>query len=65
MFKRTTISLSSFNPHPAVKLGATTGNVAYSIVQRGFNPHPAVKLGATTGNVAYSIVQRVSILTQR
>ena len=40
-----------FNPHPAVKLGATSARAAFVMGEGSFNPHPAVKLGATNSLV--------------
>ncbi len=55
-----------FNPHPAIRPGATRHNIARSACSAAsFNPHPAIRPGATgKGGCGDTHLDRVSILTR-
>ena len=56
--------IPGFNPHPAVRLGATAVRLCGDRRGKGFNPHPAVRLGATKVDEVADQILNVSILTQ-
>ena len=45
-----------FNPHPAIKQGATRGRAPATTHKTSFNPHPAIKQGATARDRCATVV---------